>query len=420
MKKVLFLSLMALLIMALAIPANAVADITVFIDGVQIVFDVPPVIVEGRTLVPLRAIFEGLDMTVVYEPTTKMITGTSSEKRVILQVNSTAASVTDFGTGITTSMTLDVPAQIVESRTLVPLRFVGESTGASVVWDGPTRTINITTPSTSEPDPEPENLPPTALADPVQFSIGEQSTLMISVDELAEDTDGLTTDELEIVQVSFDGWTIDYGDFEVAPDGLSLGFMSIDIPAISTQLAVVEVTDGTNTIDVNIEILIMPQMIEIPNLPPVALGDPVEFSVIEQTPLVISVDELAEDNDLWTTDVLTITGHGNDGIGLLTGTYEIAPDGSTITFTSIDIGMITNEYEYIEVSDGTNTIEVNIKIVINPTVIILPNLPPVALADPVEFSTVEGVPLVISVNELAEDTDVWATDILTITVDWFL
>jgi len=40
---------------------------------------------------------------------------------------------------------IDQPGVIVDGRTLVPLRFVGESLGVTVNWDGPTRTVTITT-----------------------------------------------------------------------------------------------------------------------------------------------------------------------------------------------------------------------------------------------------------------------------------
>ncbi len=39
---------------------------------------------------------------------------------------------------------IDPPAQILEGRTMVPLRFVGEAFGADVAWEGSTKTITIT------------------------------------------------------------------------------------------------------------------------------------------------------------------------------------------------------------------------------------------------------------------------------------
>ena len=219
MRKLLFISLSAILVLAIALPVHAAGDIAIIIDGDFLFCDVPPTIIEGRTLVPLRAIFEALNMTVDYNPTTKIIIGTSNERRIELQVNSTAASVTDMGTGITTSITLDVPAQIIASRTLVPVRFVAESTGADVDWDSLTRRVYITTSGGST---EAVNDPPIALADPVTFTTAKQTPLVIAVNELAEDTDLVTTDPLEIVEIKDLGFVINYGDKEIALDHLSL------------------------------------------------------------------------------------------------------------------------------------------------------------------------------------------------------
>ena len=401
MKKALFLSII-IVVLALALPANAAAEITVFIDGEQIIFDVPPVIVEGRTLVPLRAIFEGLDMTVDYEPTTKMITGTNTEKRVVLQVNSTAASVTDFGTGITTPMALDVPAQIVASRTLVPLRFVGESTGATVVWDGPTRTINITTAMVT---PNPENMTPVALGDPVGFTTVEQVPLVINVAELAQDTDLVTTDNLEIVSTApNNGWLPNFGSAVVASDHLSLTFTSLDITTPATQNMIVEVTDGTYIIEVNVEIEISLAQVIIPNLPPVALANPVEFETLDISPLVINVAELAEDTDLFDGDDLAIASVEHLP-NILYGTVDTALDQLSFTFTPNDMTTNLNtQHLTVEVTDGTNIIAVNVVIAINDAAnLISDNEAPVAKGNPVIFGVLEQQDLVINVSEIATD-----------------
>lgn len=89
-----------------------------------------------RILVPLRAIFETLDATVDYDPSTKTITGKQDDKTIILKINDKVATVNGE------KIVLDVPATIVNESTLVPVRFIAESLGAAVEWRNKTVLIN--------------------------------------------------------------------------------------------------------------------------------------------------------------------------------------------------------------------------------------------------------------------------------------
>jgi len=120
-------------------PAPAPAqDIKVIVNGVTLTFDQPPVIENGRTLVPLRAIFEALGATVDWNQSTQTVTAVKDDITISLTIGSSI--LTRNGQNIT----LDVPAQLVGGRTLVPARAVAESFGAEVGWDQPTRTVTIT------------------------------------------------------------------------------------------------------------------------------------------------------------------------------------------------------------------------------------------------------------------------------------
>jgi len=122
------------------IPQPSVAQpISVYLDGVLLSMDVPPQLVDGRTLVPLRAIFEALGAEVDWNPETQTVIGTRENTVVILTIGSTTPTVNGQ------IVPIDVPAQLVDGRTLVPLRFVAESFGVEVNWDGSTRTVTITT-----------------------------------------------------------------------------------------------------------------------------------------------------------------------------------------------------------------------------------------------------------------------------------
>ena len=117
----------------------ATPPITIKIDGELLHTDVPPVIIDGRTMVPLRAIFEALGIDVEWIAETRTIIGTTEDTRIELTVDSTAALVNGE------EVTLDVPATIMDGRTLVPVRFIAESTGQDVDWEARTRTVLITT-----------------------------------------------------------------------------------------------------------------------------------------------------------------------------------------------------------------------------------------------------------------------------------
>ncbi|MDO5399230.1 MAG: copper amine oxidase N-terminal domain-containing protein [bacterium] len=126
----------------------AADDITVKLDGKDINFDVAPIIENDRTLVPLRAIFEALGAQVEWDDTTKTVVSAKGDRSCVLQIgnaNMFVSTTADAKTE-TVAKTLDVPAKIVEDRTLIPLRAVSEAYSCTVDWDGNTRTVTITSP----------------------------------------------------------------------------------------------------------------------------------------------------------------------------------------------------------------------------------------------------------------------------------
>jgi N-acetylmuramoyl-L-alanine amidase len=92
-------------------------------------FDVEPIIEEGRTLVPLRAIFEAIGANVQWEQSTQTVKAVKGSTEVILKIGSLQPAVNGK------IWPLDVPAKIVRDRTLAPLRFVGEAFGGQVEWE---------------------------------------------------------------------------------------------------------------------------------------------------------------------------------------------------------------------------------------------------------------------------------------------
>ncbi|HEX9063114.1 MAG TPA: copper amine oxidase N-terminal domain-containing protein, partial [Clostridia bacterium] len=107
-------------------------SIKVFADGSLIDFskydNVLPVIKENRTLIPVRALVESLGGNVDWDSSRSLITITLGDKVVKLTLNSDTAYVNDKTTK------LDIPAQTINGRTMVPLRFVSENFGKKVDW----------------------------------------------------------------------------------------------------------------------------------------------------------------------------------------------------------------------------------------------------------------------------------------------
>ncbi len=113
--------------------------IKVIIDGELQKFDQPPVNKDGSVLVPMRAIFEKLGAEISWNNTERSVTATKGGVTIYLRIGSTQPTVN----GIVKP--LEVPAQLVNSYTMVPVRFISESLGAEVNWDQASQTVYIKT-----------------------------------------------------------------------------------------------------------------------------------------------------------------------------------------------------------------------------------------------------------------------------------
>ena len=112
-------------------------EVKVTVNGKSIEFDQKPFIQNGRTLVPLRAIFEALGATVNWNNDTRTVTSERNNTKISLAIGSNQLYVNGV------AKTIDVPAQIVNGRTMVPARAVAEAFGCDVSWDNNTRTAII-------------------------------------------------------------------------------------------------------------------------------------------------------------------------------------------------------------------------------------------------------------------------------------
>ena len=118
---------------------------TMKVGSSSIVLDAPPVIVEGRTLIPIRTIIESLGGTVAWDAASQTVTILLDGTRLKLVIGKSSALVNGKSMLIDSTNPKVVP-QILNSRTMLPLRFIAESLGADVQWQGSTQTITITYP----------------------------------------------------------------------------------------------------------------------------------------------------------------------------------------------------------------------------------------------------------------------------------
>ncbi|MFP4457501.1 MAG: stalk domain-containing protein [Clostridia bacterium] len=133
-------SLFILFILALSllvVPSYSEQEIRVSVDGGYISFDVQPTIIDGRVLVPLRAIFEALDVIPVWHSSTKTVTAEKDSRTIELTIDSYQAKIDGE------VVEIDVPGTIVDGRTIVPARFIAEALDAEVLWDAVDRIVII-------------------------------------------------------------------------------------------------------------------------------------------------------------------------------------------------------------------------------------------------------------------------------------
>jgi len=115
------------------------ATVNVEVNGSPLLFDVPPTIVDGSTMVPMRTVFEALGAEVQWDGNSRTVTGRKGDITVVLTVNSNDAMVNGV------HKTLDLPATVIDGTSFVPVRFVSEALGAEVNWDAGSQTVDINT-----------------------------------------------------------------------------------------------------------------------------------------------------------------------------------------------------------------------------------------------------------------------------------
>jgi hypothetical protein len=150
MKKIIFAFIPFLLIGLLAGQASAYG-ISIIVNGSQVSSDVPPQIVNGCTMVPVRVISEAIGANVSWDPDTQTVTLLDNGVHVAMTLG---GYTLENGSPIT----LDNPAQIINGRVMVPIRFIAEAFGCQVNWDAANQAVEISSGS-AEPQAPPSSPP---------------------------------------------------------------------------------------------------------------------------------------------------------------------------------------------------------------------------------------------------------------------
>ena len=124
------------------VPTVQASDITVKVNGEEIHPEMAPVIVEERTLVPLRAVLEALGCDVSWDADTKGITLCDGSNLYFTWIDKDHAFKTS-ATALEDTTVMDVSPTIMNDYTMVPLRAISEMFGATVNWDGGASTVTI-------------------------------------------------------------------------------------------------------------------------------------------------------------------------------------------------------------------------------------------------------------------------------------
>ena len=140
MKKVIACILTLILSAMVLMPVSAEAPITLTVNGTAVECDVPPQIVEDRTLVPLRAAFEAVGASIIlWDESTSTVHAQSLDGELIsLQIGSNKLFMA------TAVLEMEVPAIIIGDRTMVPMRAIAESLDCTVDWVAENNEVKIT------------------------------------------------------------------------------------------------------------------------------------------------------------------------------------------------------------------------------------------------------------------------------------
>ncbi len=173
-KLILLIAVFVLVVANVAYASGGVENYKIFIDGKPVQFNKDlgyPIVENGRTLVPIRIISENMGYNVEWENKEQKLTITDTKTTIEFKIGETTALVNGKRVPMDTredengkSVPVDTKAQLVGSRTYVPIRFISENMGATVDWkiEGKTLYVYIVRPGTTPTTPNVGTIPGTA------------------------------------------------------------------------------------------------------------------------------------------------------------------------------------------------------------------------------------------------------------------
>ena len=138
--------ILSLIMLLILLPIGAYAqtnEVTVKVNNFVIKSPVPAQIVNDRTMLPMRSIFERVGAKVTWIEAEKIIFATKGSLLVTMQIDNNVMSVQQIENDEIKKIELDSAPFIKDGSTMVPVRAVAESLGYNVGWDSETRTVNI-------------------------------------------------------------------------------------------------------------------------------------------------------------------------------------------------------------------------------------------------------------------------------------
>lgn len=178
-------------------------EVKVLVDGEELQnLDMPAVIIDDRTLVPLRAIFEKMGAKVTWDAELQMITAETEDKTIVMFINNKAGVVNG------NAFNMDVAPKIINDRTMVPVRAIAEAVGASVLWDDASRTVRIETYVIGGGDGNTENnngnnSENTSIPEPDPQKVTDLSH--VDASEIDSSASGNTKNEVSVTSVNVNG-----------------------------------------------------------------------------------------------------------------------------------------------------------------------------------------------------------------------
>ncbi|WP_408895351.1 stalk domain-containing protein [Paenibacillus taichungensis] len=139
-KKLMISSIVAISLLSAPLQMSAAAmenEISVYLDGEKLQFDVYPRRINGSTLVPMRTIFEKLGASIAWDNSNLSIKAKKGDQSIYLVIGKKEATINGV------SLKLSQAPVMIDNVTYVPLRFISESMGTTVGWLSKNKTVTI-------------------------------------------------------------------------------------------------------------------------------------------------------------------------------------------------------------------------------------------------------------------------------------